>query len=316
MSDFSSVRAQLTRLYSEKAYAQAFDLLQREADNFPQQGMMYHWKMCLTALLNRPEQAIQALREALEKGYFYASALLCDDEDLQTLQGLSEYKELVARSVERFADLEAHSRAELLVVPPESQSTEPLPLLIGLHGNSQNAQLAAQDWQPLSRQGWLLALPQSSQLITTNAYIWNDMVKGSQEVQEMHASLTRDYRIDPERVVLGGFSMGGGLAISMAVTGAIPVRGFIAVGPSLRDYEKLAPYLEAARARGVRGYILMGLYEPLESQDLMRRTADFLTNNGVPCEIEERPTLAHAFPPDFAVTLQKALAFLFQQVSV
>src|SRR5262245_8073770 len=131
MSDFSPVRNQLTYLYSKKDYAQAFDLLQREAENFPQQGMMYHWKMCLTARLNEPAQAIQAFADALERGYAYSSELLREDEDLQTLQGIDEYEQLVARSEKRFAEMEASSKSELLVIQPEHKGVEPLPLLIG-----------------------------------------------------------------------------------------------------------------------------------------------------------------------------------------
>ena len=183
-------------------------------------------------------------------------------------------------------------------------------MLLGLHGNSQNARLAALDWQPISAKGWLLACVQSSQLMTSDAYIWNDLARGTADVQELYQTLNTRDAIDPEHVVLGGFSMGGGLAIHLAVTGAIKARSFIVVGPYLPDLEPLKPYLDTAAANGLRGYIVMGLQEAPEFQERIRKTDAFLNMHGIPCELEEHPEIAHSFPADFEQTLDKALAFL------
>src|SRR5262249_16168181 len=145
----------------------------------------------------------------------------------------------------------------MLLIPPTGEHTQRVPLLVGLHGNSQNAHLAANDWCPIVDKGWMLATIQSSQLLTSDAYIWNDLARGTADVQKLYGTLNRE-AIDSERVVLGGFSMGGGLAIHMAVTGALKTRGFIVVGPYLRDLEPLKPYLDTAAANGLRGYIVMG----------------------------------------------------------
>jgi pimeloyl-ACP methyl ester carboxylesterase len=296
--------------YQQKEYAQALALLQREPYRFSQQGVMYHWKMCLAALVNDPDQAIQAFREALERGYSYPGPLVREDEDLASLQGMPAYEELVRLSLERFAAAETKARPELLIIPPAEQHADRVPLLLGLHGNPQNARLAANDWQPIAAKGWLVACAQSSQLITSDAYIWNDLARGTTDVQNLYKTLnTRDV-IDAERVVLGGISMGGGLAIHMAVTGAIKTRGFFVVGPYLRDLEPLTPYLDTAAASGVRGYIVMGLQEQPEAQEMMRKIDAFLNTHGIPCKIEARPEIAHDFPADFEHSIDKALAFL------
>ena len=110
--------------------------------------------------------------------------------------------------------------------------------------------------------------------------------------------------------MLGGFSMGGGLAIQMAVTGAVSASGFIVVGPYLSDLALLEPYLDAAAARGLRGYIVMGQLEAPEGQELIRRIPPFLGEHGIPCELDEQPDLAHSFPDDFDQVLDRALTFL------
>jgi predicted esterase len=308
--DFSKTRAEITALYNRKDYAEALDLLTREAARYPQQGVMYNWKMCLAARVGKPSQAIQAFQEALDHGYSYPQRLLREDEDLASLQGLPEYEELATLSEQRFAQVQATTKPELLVIPANEASTAPSPLLIGLHGNSQSAKLAADDWRPLHAKGWTLALPQSSELLTSDAYMWNDFERGAAEVEAVTGKLIGEPTIDPGRIIIGGFSAGGGLAIKLAVTGRIPARGFLVVGPYLRDLDTLEPYLATARENQVKGYIIMGLQEPPEGQDLMQKTAAFLTEHGIPCEVERHPELAHAFPADFGASLQKALAFL------
>ena len=233
---------------------------------------MYHWKMCLAARANNPDLAIQAFREALDGGYAYPTALIREDEDLASLQGIPAYEELTVLNVQRFAEAETQTRPELLVIPPTEKRAARVPLLLGLHGNSQNARLAAIDWQPIAAKGWLLACAQSSQLMTSDAYVWNDLERGTADVQGLYQTLDTRDAIDPEQVVLGGFSAGGGLAIHLAVTGAIKARGFIVVGPYLRDLEPLKPYMDTAAAQGMRGYIVMGLQEPPEFQELIRKT--------------------------------------------
>jgi predicted esterase len=308
--DYAAVRRDLTALYGRQEYGQALALLQQYSQLFPQQGLMYHWKMCLTARANDPELAILAFKEALAAGYSYPAALIREDDDLASLQGIPAYEELATLNLRRFADVETHTRPELLVLPPAKNGTDRLPLLLGLHGNSQNARLAANDWQPIVERGWLLACAQSSQVLMPDAYVWNDLERGTTDAAHLYQLLNTKDVIDPECIVLGGFSAGGGLAIHLAVTGAIKSRGFLVVGPYLHDLELLKPHLDTAAMNGLRGYIVMGLQEPPEGQEIMRNIHALLNATGIPCELEEHPEIAHAFPADFGRNLEKALAFL------
>ena len=312
---FTAVWNQLIPLYQQKAFAPALDLVQREAACFPQQGLMYHWKMCLAAQLHDSAQAIQALREALDHGYCYSAALLRDDGDLASLQELPDYQQLALLAEQRFVDVEAKTRPALLVIPPEGEPAEPAPVLLALHGWNHNAQMAATQWRPMAAKGWALAGAQSSQTTASGAFHWNDFARGAAEVLNVYRALPGAQARDPEHVLLGGFSTGGGLAIQLAVSGAINARGFIAVGPILPDLEGLMPHLAPASARGLRGYLQMGLQMAPEFQEPMRQLHALLNAHGIPCELEECPEIAHWFPADFARSLDKALAFLYREPS-
>jgi predicted esterase len=308
--DIRGLQRELRRLYSQHEYAQALELIDRRPGIFSQPGMLYHWRMCLAARANDPDRAIAAFGDALDRGYAYPAALIRDDEDLASLQGMVAFEELARRSEARMAEMEREVLPELLVIPPPGRRVERASLLLALHGNSQNARMAATDWAPIVNRGWVLACAQSTQVLTTDAFVWNDMARGTGDVEAMVDTLGIGQAIDPDRVVLGGFSMGGGLAIQVAVEGAVRARGFIAIGPYLPDLASLEPYLEAAAGSGLRGYIVMGLLESPEGQELIRAIPPFLRAHGIPCELEERPGLAHAFPDDFDEVLDRALAFL------
>lgn len=307
---FTTVWNQLIPLYQQQAFAPALELVQREAACFPQQGLMYHWKMCLAAQMHDSAQAIQALREALDHGYCYSAAMLREDGDLASLQELPEYQQLARLAEQRFVVVEAQTSPELLVIPPEGEAAEPAPLLVALHGWNRNAQMAANEWRPMTTKGWVLACAQSSQMAASDAFHWNDGVRGAADVLKVYRALPGAQALDPLYVLLGGFSTGGGLAIQLAVTGAINTRGFIAVGPILPEVEVLTSHLETASARGLRGYLQMGLQMAPAFQEPMRQLHALLNAHGIPCELEECPEVAHAFPADFAHSLDKALAFL------
>lgn len=308
--DAASLQRQLRQLYGRQAFAEALELVRRQPGMFRQPGLRYHWQMCLAARADRPDEAIAALGDALDRGYAYPAAAILDDEDLATLQRLPAFEALARRSIERMTEVEARARAQLVVVPPAASPDGRAPLLLGLHGNAQNASIAAADWAPVTDRGWVLGCAQSTQVFTSDAYMWNDLVRGADDVRRLFATLDTHDAIDPGRIVVGGFSMGGGLAVQLAVSGAIGARGFIVVGPYLPDLEPLRPHLAAAAARGLRGYVVMGLEESSEGQGIIRGLHAFLNEHGIACELEERPGLEHAFPADADRMLDRALAFL------
>jgi hypothetical protein len=308
--DYATFWREFIALYGRQAYGQALALLQHYPHPFPQPGLMYHWKMCLAARANDPDLAILAFREALAAGYSYPAALIRADDDLASLQGIPAYEELATLSLRRFAVVQTHTTAEMLLSPPAQKAPHQLPLLLALHGDWQNARLAANDWQSIVEQGWLLACPQSSDLVIPDAHVWTDLDRGSTDVAQLYQLLNTKDMIDAAHVVLGGFGVAAGLAIYMAVTGAIKARGFLVVGPSLRDLELLKPYLDTAAAGGLRGYIVTGLQMLPDGQDLVRKIHALLNAHGIPCGLEEHPEIAHTFPANFGHSIERALTFL------
>ncbi|MFL5800522.1 MAG: alpha/beta hydrolase [Roseiflexaceae bacterium] len=310
MSDMTwdELRSEFWRLCGEDAYAEALALITPRAHIFPDRGRFHNWRMCMAARVGDTALALQAFEQALADDFWCAPKMLREDEDLASLQGLPEFERLAAICQERFEAARARAQPALTVIQPEGR-TGPYPALLALHGNFGTSAASIDFWHTAVAQGWLLALPQSSQIIWPNAYVWNDRDRAVPEIQAHYATLAEQYPIDRSRVVVGGFSMGGGLAIWLTVSGAIEARGFVAVSPFLKDIQSLAPLLDARDPRTLRGYIIVG------EQDegcikISRQLADLMASRDLACKIELHPGLGHEFPPDFAPSLANGLRFV------
>jgi predicted esterase len=310
---FENLQEQLMELYDKGEYAQALDLAQRESDQFPEhEQATYYWRMCMASRINNTQLALQFFHEALAHGYWFSPKWLRDDEDLKPLQGQPEYEQMLDVCQQRLIEAQANVSPELMVIQPEGEAQSSAPLLIALHGNSSNGRNEVSFWQGPVSSGWLLGIPQSSQLIGDGAYVWDDWEKATQEVREHYAALIEKHAIDSEKVILSGFSMGGGLAIWLTLSKAIKAHGFVVLGPYLRDIEALKPLLETVKVDRLRGYIIVGEQDEV-CLNISRKVAELLNFHGIPCELEIRPGLKHTYPADFGQSLAKGIAFVMQE---
>lgn len=306
---FDEFATQLFALYDAGEYDKLYELTRREVGNFPEQAQdTLFWYACAASLTGHTDEALQTLENWSAQGHWVAEQRFRDEPDLKPLDGMSRYEAVIAVSRERHEKIEAETGPKLLTLLPEQQATT-YPLLIALHGNNGNAQRTAPHWQPIVKRGWILAVPQSSQIYMPESYIWNDREKATREVLAHYTALTGEYPVDKDDVILGGFSMGAGLSIRLSMSGAINARGFIAVGPYVPDVDSLTPFLEQSKARGLRGVILVGERDK-HCYDNSLKIAEMLNAHGIACDLTVYPDLAHDYPPDFLQKLVEAVAFV------
>jgi pimeloyl-ACP methyl ester carboxylesterase len=107
--------------------------------------------------------------------------------------------------------------------------------------------------------------------------------------------------------------MGGLIAIQMALTGDLGVRGLIANGPALPfgdaqdELEKLLPSI---RERGLRVYFIIGEKDVDIEQDEIRAFVEKLKSAGIACELETVPGTTHDYNPAYDDALVRALEFV------
>lgn len=303
--DFDEFYRGLLPYYQRGDYADALALATAAQVYYPEEAaLFFHIRACLAARMGDAVAALALLREALAAGHWYRDQFW-DDEDLTLLREMPEFAQLRVQSAVRQAEAQRAAKPELVVLPPDDVAPGgALPLLLALHGNLHSAAIDAPYWETARRAGWLLALPQASQVAGPGRYVWDNWVRAEQEVRVHFAALRERYVLDPARVLAGGFSMGAETALRLALTGAIPAQGFVAVAPGgmiTRQPERWAPLIAQAQGRGLRGYLVAGERDP--SFGPITALAGMLNAGGVPCLFETVPDHGHTFPPGFDARL-------------
>jgi predicted Zn-dependent protease len=87
----------LGHLYTTSGrYVDGLDMDRRLAELLPDEPVVHYNLACSLALTGQPEQALGALRHAIDLGYDEADHMLADD-DLQSLRGMPAFLALVER---------------------------------------------------------------------------------------------------------------------------------------------------------------------------------------------------------------------------
>jgi predicted esterase len=310
-SSFQNLSNRAHQLYQAGTYAEALDLVTRAFPHFPQEAWrLYFWRVCLESLTGQTERALDLLEEAVAAGHWYNKRQLRQDEDLVPLQGLPRFEALAQICLGRHAAAQAQAVPRLLALEPAG-APRPWPWLLALHGHSSTAEVAAEHWRPAAGMGWLVALAQSSQIVGPDHYGWDDWDRARGEIVDHVTALGDRYALDEECAVLCGFSMGGGLAAWLALTGALPVRGFILVGAFVPDMDRMVSAMDQAAGLGLRGYLIVGQEDEVCYQ-MSPTLVGHLRAAGIPCELEVHPGMGHWVPPDFEKSLARAFEFILE----
>jgi predicted esterase len=304
-------------LYRNQSFGEAYDVLTQHGDTFPEQAsMVLYLRSCLAARINNPHLAILLLQEAVDRGFWYGEHVMRKSPSWQSLQGSPAFEQLADVCKARQVQAEMETRAQHLMLEPEQDcmAAQPCPLLIALHGNGDNAANALHGWRAITNEGWLLAAIQSSQVVSSEAYVWDDQHVAEDEVKQHYAQLQDEYTIDPHHTILAGFSMGAETALRLALRNAIHVQGFILLGPggpTTADPPAWQSVLEQAAAQHVRGYVLLGEHDHGIPHETIRQIVHMLNDQNIPCDLELVPNLDHEYPQDISPYLKRALRFIY-----
>ncbi len=306
---FERLKQNLMRLYGAGDYSEAFDLVDTGAPDFPEQSArITFWKICLLSLDGRLDEALSTFRQGLDDGMWWAESQFVDT-DLDPLRELPEFKGLVSESVQLWEQERKNMKREHILVLPDAPSSGPHPLIIILHGRNGDKKTALERWEFAKGMGWAVLSAQSTQPLFPGSYCWDDPVTGLQDIQFYLEQILDVYPIDREKIVIGGFSQGSGMAIYGALSGGIPANGFITGATWWQDVESLAAL--AAKAKDIRGYFISGGKD--YTLERAREIQAVLDQHNVAFEEEFYPDLGHEFPVAFEKSFTRALEFIFEE---
>jgi predicted esterase len=302
------IEQQYHQSVARQEYAQALRLATEKFDVFPPhtRQVVYYWRIHMACKVGDARLALATLREALERGHWFNN--LDDNPDFQLLAGSDEYRQLADLSAQRRAQAIANSRPGMKILEPEG-ITGPTPLVFALHGNSGNSEAFAPHWEAARAHGWLVALPQSPQENAPGTFSWNDWEWATQTLTGQFSQVCAQYPVDRRRLVLGGFSMGAGLALWLALERTFEVRGLICVAPFLPDVEALKEVLALPANRGTRIYLVASEMDQY-CLEVAQKLAVILPDYGIEHRLDIYTDIGHAFPPSFEPKIPGALDFI------
>lgn len=306
-TSFNALRTEMERLGDADDRSGALDLVARSEPLFPSQAALTRMlRIELLAGMGQTSEAIELLRNALDRDFRYRGRWL-RHERFAALAGEPEFAALVERSDAQYEGAQADARPDLMTLVPRIGDASPM--IIALHGNNSTMADTARSWQSVVQDGWLLALPQSSEISTTPGFfVWNDRERAAQDLNAHITTLRSQFAVNSSDFVLGGFSMGARLALELGISGRFPARRILAIATWLPDFPELAELLEANAARESRVYVVVGRQDH-SGYDGSVRLVEHLRTLGASAEIEIHDG-GHEEPPDMPAALRRGLEFL------
>jgi predicted esterase len=312
MSDrdsFNRFRGSLMDLYEAGDYTTALELVEENEADFPDMSArVTFWKMCLLSLAGCLDDALSTFRQGLASGMWWAESQF-NDTDLDPLRDLPEFVNLVAESRQRYNRERQLIERDRILLLPDTPHSEPFPLLVVLHGRSGNEESDLAYWDVARREGWGILSPRSRQPLFPGSYCWDNPVAGLEEILFHLEGVLKKHKINRERIVIGGFSQGSGMALYTALQPGTPICGFIGVGTWWPDIDSIAALAQSGKQ--VRSYFITG--EGDHTLERAREIQSTLSAHGIVCTEEVHPDLGHEFPSEFERSLKRALEVIFEE---
>jgi hypothetical protein len=268
--------------------------------------------LALSARLGDTGRVMDLLEEYLKSDRWFSTWFLARIPELKALEGQPRFRRILEDSEAAEARYWQDGTAAPVVQAPASGGL-PYPLLVAMHGNGFNPTHSVQGWTSATKSGWLVFHPVARRLVGYGMHWWDTHEESRAFIEEQAREHLQGHAIDPGRIILGGFSKGGEVAMVLSLQGWRGAKGFIGVGAG--GYYHMEPDrwqpLLASPPPGLRGVVL---YSP---NDLGRaggpnRTLEMMRSAGIEIRQEVYPAEGHVFPEDFEERFERAAAFLLE----
>ena len=279
---------------AENGYASAYRFLLEEYEKKPENSgpQTLYFLACLAGGANLPEKALEWLRKAiLDNGWWYRPEVL-EDEDLASLKHNPAFISLKSISDRRYAD--AVSRSGEVFTWERKKADK---LLLAVHGNTQNGQIARDDWKPLLRDStqWQLETIQSAEPDGYGTYRWSYNMESCAPVAN---AIEKMQNIGYTKIVCGGFSAGCDMLLRAIVF--TPARCDILILQSpwisiLQDHSERL--VNAFKQKNIALRILCGSDDE-DCLPMAKQLFEVTTREGIHAEIAIQEGNRHQFPKE------------------
>lgn len=310
-SNYQEAEQVCTNLYYEGKYKEAIRVLEMAKTDFPGQYDEIIWSLAVNYCLDgQAKESMAAFQEALDKGVCIPDPSFYNY--WEPLEKYPEFKKMRERNTRLRQLAQSKSKPAFDVILPEGyHKGKSYPLFVALHGWGGNNDWFRMYWtsERLSKE-FILVYMQSSQVVKTNGYCWDDIAKARQEIRGMYDTVLKQYAVDQDKIYIGGFSQGGKTSLDIAFEQTLPIKGFVLLCPGGGIPEALTnpAAIKQAQQTKLRAVIITG--DKDSSLKEQKEVIAILKQSGIPYRFTINPNMYHFFPPDFPNQLDNALNFL------
>lgn len=304
---FGDLSTRYLALMADDRAAEAYALVLREGDRFPQEAWhVAEWRALGAAYSGDLAGGIEHLRAGLAAGLWYPVARL-RRAAMAPFRGDPAFEAMVDQCAAREAAARCAS-APHLEIRLGSNNGPHAPLLV-MHRNHSHVRHELVCWSPAVDAGYGLAMPLSSQVAGPDVHVWDDRSVAVPEVMSHFRTLAADPRFDVRRTIWAGFMTGADVALRAAFSPQAQTRGVIALSPYTSDLDTLGDLLEASRDRRPPVYVFIGA-EDARCLPGAKALAEYLIERGLPVRLRVEPDFTFGYPEHFTQVLSEALNFV------
>jgi tetratricopeptide (TPR) repeat protein len=309
-STYDEVRDEIRALYNQKKYAEALEIVESVRDQFPEQRYNLTWNLAvLYKECGEHRKALDTFERGVEEGMIYP--LWRGVEFWKPLESYDQYDGIMTKIEQMRDDATAKTAPAVEVQLPTAYTPETAyPLFITLHGGNESIDDVRDKWRSnILDEKYIHTFIQSSQVFSQKGFSWTDSEIGRKDIRSIYEKVINEYSVDTERVIIGGFSQGGGMALDITLSGTIPIRGFVLLCPH-GEYSIIStPTAVKAAQWRVRGTIITGTHD--NGIHKQREMEEMLTEAGVPLRFIE-VEMEHWYPADFSGQVDAAVTDIVQ----
>ena len=279
-----------TLAIAEEGYAAAYRFLlteyeQRPGDFGPQ---ALYFLACLAGGDGHGSLALAWLDKSIrENGWWYRPEVL-EDDDLALLADNPEFLVLKDASDGRYGEAVSESGA---VFSWDGKNSDQL--FLAVHGNTQNAQVAREDWQALLKPEWQLETIQSAEPDGCGTYRWSYDTTSYVPVAE---AIEKVQGAGYEKIVCGGFSAGCDMLLRAIAFSPARCDALVLQSPWIPMLENHAGELiDANRQKNIQVKIRCGS-EDEDCLPMAEQLYELLHGAALPVEQVIQPGNRHQFP--------------------
>ncbi len=311
--DYTAMRQEIGLLYAKGEHAQAAEILEWGLTRFPENLLANTYNLAfMYANLGQPEKALATLQSGLDQGVWFGQWDF-EFDFWQPVKALAGFEQIQAQCIAAQAEAQKNARPELTIVtPPNYDPARKYPLFIALHGGGETVAAFQPQWtSPTLASDFIIAYPQSSRVINMNGFSWLGDEQDRREIAAAYQSICKNYNVDDQRVLIGGFSAGGHLALTLLLDElpVLSIRGFIALCPPVPEEYSFTDItrIKTRRQRGV--FLTTEMDGRVEDQ---RKMAEALDEGGVPVQFVITPNIGHWYPADLGNQIDQAIEFILR----